>query len=310
MSQSITVKYLKRSDAYYVLDKNNSIKEINQEEFQLLQSIVATETNEYIEQELTSLLNNKPLIATINFNNGIYEGAVVNNTPHGNGVLTTDEYKYNGEFKNGLFDGYGILDHTYGFTYKGYYRKGRKHGDGVLQYTNGSLERGCYKLGTVYYPNISVYKGTWENNKFTGFGVSYLRNDVKSESQYVNNKKNGAGTLEKGKTKVFVVWDMDTLTQPVVYESGDKYYGSFDLYDLRIKNGVGKMEYDNGDVYEGNWWDEKKCFDGLMKYANGDVYAGKWKEDKRHGQGTLIKTGGISHIGEFHQDKFIVYQEV
>ena len=40
------------------------------------------------------------------------------------------------------------------------------------------------------------------------------------------------------------------------------------------------MKYANGDVYVGNFKDDKKNGLGEMTYANGDVRSGFWKDDK------------------------------
>ena len=39
---------------------------------------------------------------------------------------------------------------------------------------------------------------------------------------------------------------------------------------------------------------------GVYRYANGEVYEGDWKDDKRHGQGVLRYAGGsIDHDGQW-----------
>ena len=50
-------------------------------------------------------------------------------------------------------------------------------------------------------------------------------------------------------------------------------------------------------------WDN--CF-GIHTYENGDVYEGDWSNDKRHGNGkyTFFANGDI-HEGKWDNDKFI-----
>ena len=68
---------------------------------------------------------------------------------------------------------------------------------------------------------------------------------------------------------------------------------SVKLYDGKftdqneIIDGKGRMEYTNGDVYDGNWKDGVKNGLGIMRYANGDVYLGNWNDDKKNGMGKL-----------------------
>jgi small GTP-binding protein len=45
------------------------------------------------------------------------------------------------------------------------------------------------------------------------------------------------------------------------------------------KNGFGKMNYGNGDIYEGNWKDDLRDGEGTLINNNGDKYYGIWKND-------------------------------
>ena len=116
----------------------------------------------------------------------------------------------------------------------------------------------------------------------------------------------------------------------LVKVKGGEYFG---LLNARgQKHGVGKMTYDNGNEYEGQWKNNKRDGKGTTKYASGNVYTGKtvnhslpsfdcihhrvmlttlnvilvtyqlsssssgsWKEGKRHGFGVfhIKKTGDI-----------------
>lgn len=51
-----------------------------------------------------------------------------------------------------------------------------------------------------------------------------------------------------------------------------------------------KKKYDNG-VYEGEGTllTKKRNGHGVMKYTNGEIYEGQWKDDKRHGKGELYR---------------------
>ncbi len=58
-------------------------------------------------------------------------------------------------------------------------------------------------------------------------------------------------------------------------------------YKDGLKHGVGKMKYPNGDVYEGEWVDNKMQGEGTYTYKkSGDIYSGSWFDNKKHGQGT------------------------
>ena len=63
------------------------------------------------------------------------------------------------------------------------------------------------------------------------------------------------------------------------------------------------MIYKNGDIYEGEWYEEKKHGKGKMRYADGDIYYGNWDEDKKHGRGKMTYKNGDIYDGEWVNDK-------
>merc|ERR1712146_594018 len=40
------------------------------------------------------------------------------------------------------------------------------------------------------------------------------------------------------------------------------------------------MRYNNGNIYQGNWFNDKKDGKGIMIYKSGEKYYGDWKKDK------------------------------
>ena len=50
-------------------------------------------------------------------------------------------------------------------------------------------------------------------------------------------------------------------------------------------NGKGKIVYDDGDSYEGEWKDDKAHGFGVYISHNGSVYEGYWFENQQCGQG-------------------------
>jgi hypothetical protein len=75
------------------------------------------------------------------------------------------------------------------------------------------------------------------------------------------------------------------------------YVGELDNNERRC--GSGKMTWDNGNVYEGKWKDDKRNGQGIKRYADGDVYEGQWKNGKKHGQGTFRSAKGDVYEGEW-----------
>ena len=67
----------------------------------------------------------------------------------------------------------------------------------------------------------------------------------------------------------------------ILYNVGDVYEGE---YVNEKKHGKGKYTSANGDVYEGDFVEGKKCGQGVFTYSSGNVYSGEYKDGKQNGQ--------------------------
>jgi len=54
---------------------------------------------------------------------------------------------------------------------------------------------------------------------------------------------------------------------------------------FQYKQLAGRMQYHNGDVYEGQWNNDDKTGYGKMTYEDGDNYEGQWRNNERDGKG-------------------------
>lgn len=64
------------------------------------------------------------------------------------------------------------------------------------------------------------------------------------------------------------------------------YKGCFNCGNLE---GIGRFEYLDGSIYDGDWKDNKKHGRGKLLEQEGDVvYNGDWENDKKHGRGTFF----------------------
>mmetsp|Transcript_10915 Transcript_10915/g.40701 ORF Transcript_10915/g.40701 Transcript_10915/m.40701 type:complete len:345 (+) Transcript_10915:141-1175(+) len=80
---------------------------------------------------------------------------------------------YDGEFKDNLNDGQGIMKYLNGNVYKGEWQQGQKQGFGVMYYANGDVYRGEWQQGkkhgsgSYFFSKFnSTYEGEWNNGKF------------------------------------------------------------------------------------------------------------------------------------------------
>lgn len=58
-----------------------------------------------------------------------------------------------------------------------------------------------------------------------------------------------------------------------------------------------------GDIYDGEWLNDKKKGFGTYTYVDGDKYEGSWDNDKKNGQGVFtFANGQIYHNGLWVDD--------
>ncbi|MBQ8684476.1 MAG: hypothetical protein IJ518_08190 [Clostridia bacterium] len=127
------------------------------------------------------------------------------------------------------------------------------------------------------------------------------------------------------------------LTKEYLDEEGKKEIYTGYVTNRRVGSGVytgnlveggiqgkGKMVWDNGDVYEGDWvggvyhghgtitWASGSTYTGQfdngvvngkgkMVWNNGDVYEGDWVNAAYHGQGTLVWASGAKYTGDWRK---------
>ncbi len=65
------------------------------------------------------------------------------------------------------------------------------------------------------------------------------------------------------------------------------------------KDGTGKMEYANGDVYEGQWKNNLRNGKGKITFVNKSTYDGTWSKDQITGKGVYTYFNGDVYEGTF-----------
>lgn len=112
--------------------------------------------------------------------------------------------RYEGQWTNGVADGFGIEFSPSGRKmYEGEWKDGSKHGKGKTFYTNGSIQYegdfyNGYKKGQGTQYDIkgnTIYKGGWDLNKYNESGVEYEEGGILGyEGNWKYGLKDGTGT--------------------------------------------------------------------------------------------------------------------
>ena len=133
-----------------------------------------------------------------------YDGMWKYGKKHGKGVEThmiekDIDYKYDGDFFNGGYDGYGVLETRYS-KYKGKWNIGIKSGEGIIIYKNGDKYEGEW-----IYDNKKHSKGILIYNN--GKGIITYANGDEHEGEWVKDKIFGEVILTTNDGEIYdEVW--------------------------------------------------------------------------------------------------------
>ena len=68
-------------------------------------------------------------------------------------------------------------------------------------------------------------------------------------------------------------------------------------------NGNGTEIFADGNIYNGDFIDNRREGKGTFIFADGDIYTGSFVNSKFEGQGTYTWTDGQNYVGEWKDDK-------
>ena len=220
---------------------------------------------------------------------------------------------YEGEFKNDKFDGKGKLTYKNGDVYEGEFKDDDFNGKGKLTYKNGDVYEGEFKNGTfngkgkLTYKNGDVYEGEFKDNKPHGKGKLTYKNGNVYEGEYKNGVKDGRFLVTyPGDSPIIHIYSYGTIIKPKETTFvDDMSWHSVEYTGYVNENGEpqgkGKFYCDGRLFYEGEiaWsvafgaWHPSK---GKYTYKNGDVYEGEFKDDKGQILGKEDKRKGFSSV--------------
>lgn len=94
------------------------------------------------------------------------------------------------------------------------------------------------------------------------------------------------------------------------YINGTMYQGNWKLLSgAKVKHGFGKITYSGTtasefgtEEYEGDWEEDLMHGYGTYKYTSGAVYTGQWHKGKQHGAGSIQYADGSRYEGQWEQN--------
>ncbi|KAL6954270.1 hypothetical protein U1Q18_044504 [Sarracenia purpurea var. burkii] len=170
-------------------------------------------------------------------NGDFYEGEFHKGRCNGSGVYNYFvNGRYEGDWVDGRYDGYGIESWARGSRYRGQYRQGLRHGYGVYRFYTGD-----------------AYAGEWCNGQSHGVGVQTCSDGSCYIGEFKCGVKHGFGCYH--------------------FRNGDRYAGEY--FGDKI-HGFGVYHFANGHCYEGAWHEGRKQGYGMYTFRNSDARCGEW----------------------------------
>ncbi|MDD2688968.1 MAG: hypothetical protein PHT41_02290 [Candidatus Omnitrophica bacterium] len=214
-----------------------------------------------------------------NFKNGMFDGK--------GALIWTNGSKYEGEFKDGLMNGKGVFTQRNGDKYEGDFKDGYMDGKGIFIYGEGTKYEGEFKdgypngKGSLIRLNGEKYEGDFVNGKLEGLGTYISPNGARYEGEVKNNLAEGRGTL--------------------IYVNGDKYEGKF---KNGLPNGKGILFRSNGEKDEGEF--KNGNLSGTVKITDtaGVIFEGECNNGLEYCKGVIIRKDGSREEYEVKGGKF------
>jgi hypothetical protein len=236
----------------------------------------------------------------LTYRTGTYKGGVEGESRHGYGQLKGHDTKYRGEWKDNKKHGFGVYvqkphrnreGYTHdGYTYEGEWKDNEMNGYGICVFTSGDS-----------------YKGHNINSEFDGYGV-YLHTGTTggvSKCEFKQGVKDGFGTYDSDTMSHSGLYlkDKFVIGRGTIQEVAGIYSGDLkgDLKgETTIKHGNGTYTYSNGDVYEGQFKNNKPYGKGKLTKFDGTVEEGIWSGSKMTGKITHPPGAGLYPVvGKF-----------
>lgn len=207
-----------------------------------------------------------------------YVGDFADGLREGQGVESSREGLYRGNWHHGLPSGNGRMHSRNGTIYDGQWRNGQRHGFGAFTDTLGNHYEGNWTndnphgFGTMRYSDSS-YEGQWQNGAQSGYGRQVSESGLVYEGTWRAGKRNGYGREQR--------------------PDGREYIGEW-VADKR--HGQGRESSIDGAYHEGAWEFNQTLGPGTRRNRTGIEISGVWT-DNQVNSGLLTLPSGAQYAG-------------
>ncbi|AAZ10460.1 MORN repeat, putative [Trypanosoma equiperdum] len=238
-----------------------------------------------------------------------YCGDVLRGFPHGEGTLTCSSVSYTGSFVKGLPNGTGKASWTVGAsvenTYEGGWKEGYFDGEGLLKLHGGYSYKGQWSkglvdgLGTEIVPYERTYTGKFSQGNKHGEGkLCLIRSGEVYEGNFISGEMTGAGKMTTREGHIlkgeFINGKMSGDGE-AIHKNGTVFQGK---YRNGAAFGTGRILYAHGDVYEGGIVSSGDLIPhrdgpGVYMFFEGGKLECTWKRNVLVGEGLYTSSNGI-----------------
>jgi hypothetical protein len=195
--------------------------------------------------------------------------------------------KWSGACQSGLAQGKGVeewfRDGQALYNYDGEVRDGRWDGHGRVSGPNGKGTEADWRAGkmvrtTVRYANGDQYEGDFQNGAVSGTGTFTWANGTRYAGEFRHGVMDGHGriTFSTGYS-IEADWRAGKMDRgKIVWSTGEQYEGDIQNY---VPNGIGTMIWKNGDHYVGDFQAGRREGRGTYTYSNGATQEGAWSDN-------------------------------
>lgn len=221
----------------------------------------------------------------------VYEGEWKDGKYEGEGVFYNEVDSVIGEWIAGKLDGYAWY-YSPEFYFEGDFTQGLPNGFGAVLFADSSYYSGTFEngkksgYGDLILPNNDSYFGDWVNDLQDGYGSYYFANGDSYVGQWKNGLQHGEGTYTSNEFTYIGNWEDGWINGEgrIDYKNGDYYEGNF-VENQRY--GVGAYHSATGNVYEGEFVDGLYNGLGTYYFNDGSIYEGEFEDGKIKGDGTF-----------------------